>query len=50
MNKLTQEYGRIHASIVESVLANWQIASNMNELIQERSRIHASIAERALAI
>ena len=43
MNEITQERGRIHASIVKSVLASLQIASHMNELTEERSRIHASI-------
>jgi len=49
MDELTQGSSRVHASIVKSVIAGHQIASNMNELTQERSRIHASIVKSALA-
>ena len=39
----------MHAGIVKSALADYQIASDMNKLTQERSHIHASIVKSALA-
>ena len=39
----------MHASIVKSVLATYQIARDMNELIQKLSHVYASLAISALA-